>query len=62
MHIDVIVSRQGDDKGVQVTVDLDQFMDSPTGEQDLGKVLMFMSEYLPKNCGPEGKAFNVPIE
>lgn len=61
---DLIVSHHGSDKGVQCTVDLDQFMDSPSGESDLGKVLIFMAEFLPKT-GPtsEGKGvINVPIE
>jgi len=64
MQVDVIVSHKDDSKGVQVTIDLNQFMDSPTGESDLGRILMFMSDYLPKNCGPqdEGKKFDVPIE
>jgi hypothetical protein len=39
-------------------------MDSPTGEQDLGKVIVFMGEFLPKkpDAGQDGKVWNVPIE
>lgn len=62
---DIIVSHHGSDKGVQCTLDLDQFMDAATGEADLGKVLIFMAEFLPKT-GPtsEGRdaPINVPIE
>ncbi len=64
MKFDLIVSGHGQNEGVSCTIDLDQFMDSPTGEQDIGKIIVFMSDFLPKKSGPspEGKVWNVPIE
>src|SRR4029077_18289564 len=62
MKLDIIVSEHGKNEGVSCTLDLNQFMDSPTGEQDIGKVIVFMADYLPKTSGPEGKVWNVPIE
>jgi len=64
VKFDLIVSGHESNEGVSCTIDLDQFMDSPTGEQDIGKIIVFMSDFLPKKSGPspEGKVWNVPIE